>query len=558
MRNRFIPFTYIIIFVLLISGCNLGSTPPAELAEEPAQTGLPQSTETQISLLPETSTPELVTVDLAGPPMEVGSKYTYVDGTILVAVPGGSFIMGYNFADNPIREITVGDFWIYGDKVINKQYAYCVEQGECSAPDPIKNPDYGDYRYINFPVTGVTYAQAADYCTFVHGRLPTEAEWEKTARGPEGNIFPWGDGAPNCNLLNYKFCEGRTTYIHQYEEGISYYGAFDMSGNAREWAADWYDPKFNTDLASLISDPLGPLDGEKRSVRGSSYQDSADPSISAHRFSLDPIETLPDLGFRCVVEDPTYFAPWCEQLAYIGTGPNGEEANCTPSVLCNDVSISQGVACECNGVPVSDEVTCEEPQIYEAYTIVTFKLDNTPPLGWTYDVPGCSTISGEMTPTQDKFLCNPGAVGPAEATGICIDGAACVSTCPSHYNKVGDTCVWDGSGTIGTACLPGTTYDPLTQCCSATDGSAVDFGLCPAGFYPLDGACVSDPGAVHEHVLQPIIFDEECKPSTWEDPGDDEGDDDVCPYPNPNSCPRGTVWDQKCSCVTPSTNGASK
>lgn len=527
MRQNFV---FILICILFLSSCNIGETLPVESTEEPSQINEAQPTQTQSSLPAETSTPELVTIDLAGPQMAVGSKYTYVDGAILVAVPGGPFTMGYNFADNPLREITVGDFWIYSAKVTNQQYALCVQAGKCASPDLAKNLDFSDYRYINFPVTGVTHAQATDYCSFVNGRLPTEAEWEKTARGPEGNIFPWGDEAPNCSLLNYKFCESRTTYINQYENGISFYGAFDMSGNVREWTADWYSPAYN--IENPVPDPLGPEFGDKRAVRGSSFQDSADPSISAHRFSLDPLESLPDLGFRCVIEDPTYFAPWCEQLAYIGTGPHGEEANCTPSVKCNDVSISQGLNCTPNYVP---------------YTIVTVNLGDAPPDGWVYDVPGCSAIPGEQTAIKDKFLCNPGAVGPASATGSCVDTAICVSSCPPHYTKVGDTCIWDGSGTTGTACLPGTTYDPLTQCCSADSDSTVNFNLCPAGFYPLDGSCVPNPSAVVDSVIQSVLFDKCSPPITG---GGDDDDDDTPPVctVSPTSC----LWGfspQLCCCL---------
>lgn len=521
----------LLIVIFLISGCNLGITPTPDASVALTETNLPEATEAP-TITAETSTPELITIDLAGPPMEVGSKYTYVDGAILVAVPGGKFTMGYNFADNPVREITIGDFWIYSAKVTNRQYALCVQLGKCSSPNNEMNPEFGDYRYINFPVTGVNHTQATDYCSFVHGRLPTEAEWEKTARGPEGNIFPWGDEAPSCNFLNYKFCKNRTNYVNEYEAGISYYGAFDMSGNAREWAADWYSPIYN--IENPIADPLGPEFGDKRSVRGSSFQDSADPSISAHRFSLDPKDALPDLGFRCVVDDPTYFAPWCEQLSYIGKGPNGEQANCTPNVLCNDVSISQGLNCNENYVP---------------YTIVTVNLGDTPPDAWSYEVLGCSAIPGAQTPIKDKFLCNPGASGPITVSGSCIDGASCVSSCPLHYNKVGDKCVWDGSGTIGTACLEGSTYDPLTQCCTALDGSATNFNLCPAGYHVLDGACVANPVAIEENVLQPIIFDNQCAPPVTEVPGDDDDDDDPQSC-QPQNCPVGVWCSIKCACIS--------
>ena len=489
MKRLINMITLIVLATLVMAACNVPINPtPTELPQ--AATEPPASTEAPTPFATETAVPALITVDLAGPPMSVGSKYTYVDGTVLVAVPGGPFIMGYNFADNPKREITVGDFWIYSTKVTNDQYALCVQLGKCSPPVAENNSTYGDPHFIKFPVTGVTHTQAAAYCSFVHGRLPTEAEWEKTARGPEGNLFPWGDGGPNCSLLNYKFCESKTTWVNQYKDGVSYYSAFDMSGNVREWVADWYSPTYNVE--SPQPDPLGPELGEKRSVRGSSYQDSADPSISAHRFSLNPEETLPDLGFRCVVEDPTYFGPWCEQLTYYGTGLDSSQPNCVPTVKCNDVSIDQAPNCTPN---------------FQPYTIVSFNVADTPPETTTFDVAGC-TQDPEGNGSLDKYLCNPGDVGPAAITGSCTYGvpAGCSASCPANYTKVDDKCVWDGSSTGGSACLPGSTFDPLTQCCSATPSTGTTFGLCPAGSYPLNGACVDDPKGVNDNVIQDVLF----------------------------------------------------
>jgi formylglycine-generating enzyme required for sulfatase activity len=511
--KRFIYFVSCLTMLsLLLAACGGGATPTEvqQVTEQPA-TAEPTAEATEPATV-ETEAPVLQPVNLAGPVMELGSKYVYVDGTVLIAVPGGPFIMGYNFADNPEREVTVGDTWIYSTKVTNQQYALCVQTGKCSPPKPEDSEKYGDYRYINHPVTGVNHAQAGEYCAFVKGRLPTEAEWEKTARGPEGNIFPWGNQAAGCSLLNYAFCENETTDVNDYETGVSYYGAWDMSGNAREWVADWYSPVYNVE--NPVADPLGPEFGEKRSVRGSSYQDSADPSLSAHRFSLDPLETLPDLGFRCVIEEPTVFAPWCEQLTYAGTGVNGSQPDCVPIVGCNDVSISQAPNCSPN---------------YTPYTIVTFTLSGMPPNFWAYQAPGCSALPGEQTPTKDKYICNPGDVGPATAQGSCFYGVpAFCEACSANYNLVGGKCVWDGSGTSGTECLPGSTYDPLTQCCTALPGDGVDFNLCPVGTYPLDGACVENPKAVTDYAAQDILF-ATCTPP-GNNPGDD--DDDACVPPD--------------------------
>lgn len=534
MRSVRIFIGLFLIAVLGVSGCNLGATPPAEVTVPPPPPTLEAQTATQESAPVENPTTAPISIDLAGPPMQVGSRYTYVDGTVLVAVPAGVFTMGYNFADNPIREVTVGDFWIYSTKVTNSQYALCVQAGKCTPPDLENNPTYSTLLYIKYPVTGVTYAQAADYCSFVHGRLPTEAEWEKTARGPDGNIFPWGDEAPECNRLNYKYCVGKTTWVNEYKNGVSYYGAFDMSGNAREWAADWYNPTYNVE--NPIPDPLGPEFGEKRAVRGSSYQDSADPSIAAHRFSLDPLESLPDLGFRCVIEDPTYFAPWCEQLTYIGPGPDNSQPACEPVVDCNDVSIDQSPNCTPN---------------YSPYTIVKFSVSNTPPNEYTYSLDGCFQ-DPDGDGSANKFLCYPEGAGTATVTGACTYSVpASCRTCAEHYTLEGDTCVWDGSSTAGMACLPGSTYSPLTKCCTSIPGSGADSVICPAGTYPLNGACVDNPTGVVDSDVQDVIFDQ-CsipvtvtpKPSDDDDPGQCAEPADGCrkvtggkaPYWHPETC----------------------
>ncbi|GAB1472449.1 hypothetical protein MASR2M66_33270 [Chloroflexota bacterium] len=530
MKRVLLFISALTVFSLVLNACTMGN---AASTDEPTTAATDVATVAPGDTPTEVATDAPASVDLAGPPMEVGSKYLYIDGTVLVAVPGGEFIMGYNFADNPERKVTVGDFWIYSTEVTNTQYALCVQAGKCTPPDPENSSGYGDAQFTNFPVTGVTHTQATDYCAFVKGRLPTEAEWEKAARGTEGNIFPWGDNAPACGLTNYANCKGKTTLINDYPDGKSFYELWDMSGNVREWVADWYEPLYNVE--NPVADPLGPALGEKRSVRGAGFADSANSTIAAHRFSLNPDENLPDLGFRCVVEgDPSEkFAPWCEMVGYAGMGPDGSPANCMPEVKCNDVSVT--VSPNCN------------PQTNTPYTVVTFQLSGTPPDAWTYAAPGCNPVPGEQTATKDKYLCTPpGPVGPATASGSCTDVLSCASTCPLHYNKSGDACVWDGSGTAGTECLPGSTYDPLTQCCSALSGEGTDFNLCPAGFYFLSGVCVPNPKGVADNISVDITLIPSCQAPTDKPDDDDPGSTPVacvlptyCPYPtypDPVSC----------------------
>ena len=371
---------------------------------------------------------ELESVNLAGPPMEVGSTYTYVDGTTLVAVPAGAFIMGRNSSDNPEHEVTLSDFWIYSTKATNSQYQLCVGAGECDPPDLENNPNYMKFENLNKPVTGVDWSQAQAYCSFVHGRLPTEAEWEKTARGPEGNIYPWGDGSPICDLLNFNLCVGQTTIVTDYPQGKSYYDALDMAGNAYEWVADWYDPFYYR--SGPAQDPPGPVVGEKRSVRSSAYNSSPERTPSAVRWALAPSLTSHDLGFRCVVDDPTYFAPMCEQLAYQGFGP-GSSGNPiqSPNYNCPDLDI------------ITAPQKCDSNSTY-----VTFKYPENfyPPIVLADG--GCSLISNPPNPVYE---CN--APTDVSLQGICqFTGGLTPATCAPHYNfDVGTgKCIWDGTGSL--------------------------------------------------------------------------------------------------------------
>jgi len=237
----------IVIFVLTLAACTPKATattaPPT--AEPP--TLVPTQPPTLAPILPTNTeavapSPTLVTFDLSGPPMKVGSTYLYVDGSILVAVPAGPFTMGHGGQDNPEHIVTLSDFWIFRSEVSNKQFAFCVAAGKCAPPDPATDNKYGDPLRVNEPITGVNWDQADAYCKFVNGRLPTEAEWEKTARGPDGNIYPWGDAAPNCDLANVGRCQPRPVNVVDYPAGKSYYEALNLSGNVLEWVSDWYSP----------------------------------------------------------------------------------------------------------------------------------------------------------------------------------------------------------------------------------------------------------------------------------------------------------------------------
>jgi serine/threonine-protein kinase len=225
------------------------------------------------------------------------------DDAEMVFVPAGPFQMGSTDADRdaydcekPTHAVTLDAFWIDKTEVTNAQYRQCVEAGACEEPSCWDN---GDLNAADQPVVCVTWDDAQAYAAWAGGRLPTEAEWEKAARGTDGRLYPWGENAPDCKDANYKGCVARTVAVGSYPKGASPYGALDMAGNAWEWVADWYD---NTYYSNAPSDnPQGPDGGERRVVRGGSFDMSEARLRTAFRIGNLPAYSNWDIGFRVVV-----------------------------------------------------------------------------------------------------------------------------------------------------------------------------------------------------------------------------------------------------------------
>jgi formylglycine-generating enzyme required for sulfatase activity len=506
------------LLLLLFSACAPAATPTSDAPPVDDQPAIePPATEVP-------ATAVLEPVVLAGPPMEVGSQFLYVDGSTLVAVPAGEFLMGHGGTDDPEHTVYLDDFWIYRTPVTNSQYARCVDSGLCSDPDLQDNRVFRDSYRANDPVVGVNYDQAVSYCEFVNARLPTEAEWEKTARGPEGNIYPWGEAVPTCDLLNASQCVNKTTDVTIYPQGQSYYEALDMAGNVFEWVADWYRSTYYGE--SPAENPLGPQSGNQRSVRSNGFDSEFYLSESARRSSLLPTEQRRDLGFRCVVENPTYYAPYCEQvLFYGGDAGNGNLAGGLPAEFCPNLSVSQGENCGPN---------------YSPYTVVTFN-SNPANTVMQINVPGmpdCQDLGG------GQYICYSSVVVSASAACEMIlpEGPGC----PPGYTLNGDVCIPD-VGNEG-RCLPGFNYDPASQCCSAIPGSPganIPLPLCPVGTYYANppGACVPIPAA-GTIVVSEVVGLKTCGPG---DNGGCEEPPGGCP--GPTGGPGGGTWDPvNCVC----------
>jgi len=151
--------------------------------------------------------------------------------------------MGSDSYDNekPIHQVNLAAYSIDKYETTNAQYAECVNAGKCSVP---KCDEYKKGEKANHPVVCLDWTQAKNYCEFAGKRLPTEAEWEKAARGTDGRTYPWGNEAASCDRLNYydgnKKCVDDTTKVGSYPSGASPYGVMDLAGNVWEWTSSDY------------------------------------------------------------------------------------------------------------------------------------------------------------------------------------------------------------------------------------------------------------------------------------------------------------------------------
>jgi formylglycine-generating enzyme required for sulfatase activity len=229
--------------------------------------------------------------DVAGVPEgtpSAGDAWTRpVDGAEMVYVPAGEFLMGSSDDDpgaadheKPQHTVYLDAFWIDKYEVTNDQYRKCVEAGACQAPwscEPGK-ASYEDPAKGNHPVVCMNWNHAQDYAAWVGGRLPTEAEWEKAARGTDGRLYPWGNSPPDCGKANYHSCwevaAAETLPVGSHPDGASPYGAMDMADNVLEWVADWWDEGYYA--ASPARNPQGPESGSVNVLRGGGHDYSED------------------------------------------------------------------------------------------------------------------------------------------------------------------------------------------------------------------------------------------------------------------------------------------
>jgi formylglycine-generating enzyme required for sulfatase activity len=220
-------------------------------------------------------------------------------------IPAGDFMMGSDGSqaledERPSHRIWLNAFSIDVYEVTTLQYASFLAAGQRAAPWQWETVDLGQHG--DRPVIGVSWHDAEAFCHWKGKRLPTEAEWEKAARGTDGRLYPWGNQTPTQDVANFAL-GARFSYnqvllpVHSHEKGNSPYGLYHMAGNAYEWVQDWYGTNYYE--VSLDRNPQGPTQGQFKVLRGGSWSDLPKYLLTYGRFKLLPDTKNSYTGFRC-------------------------------------------------------------------------------------------------------------------------------------------------------------------------------------------------------------------------------------------------------------------
>ena len=297
-----------------VGSIKVSSTPTdAEIWLDGAGTGLKTDTVLE-NVLPGSHTIKLTkvgykdyeeTVDVeAGEETQVSAVLELSDvGIEWILIPAGDFEMGTNTGkpdEGPQHTVYLDDYYISKYEITFEQYdKFCDETGRAK-------PSSNGWGRGKRPVKNVSWHDANEFCKWLTDRtganihLPTEAQWEKAARGTDSRIYPWGDDLPSCSILNYNNCIGRTEPVGSYPAGDSPYDVHDMAGNVYEWCQDWAQANYYE--ISPRNNPQGPWNGTEKIVRGGSCFTSMISVSTFHRNHYSRSTTHAAIGFRVARE----------------------------------------------------------------------------------------------------------------------------------------------------------------------------------------------------------------------------------------------------------------
>jgi eukaryotic-like serine/threonine-protein kinase len=312
------------LLLLLLTACTATQIPIAESTSTqrlPTATAIVLPTATAGLATVPTAVPATDSPATAMPTAAVQIRTSPIDGMPQVFIPAGTFRMGGMDArsapdERPAHNVTLDAFWMDQLEVTNAMYTLCMQSGSCTPPQSFKssdrrreyftNPDFKDY-----PVVYVTWGQAKNYCEWAGRSLPTEAEWERAARGDDWRTFPWGEDKADGLRANFNMQLGDTSRVGTYPLGASPFGVLDMAGNVAEWTNDFYSGNYYTTLGDNSVNPTGPGTSAslKRVVRGGTLGDAEINIRVAKRSAvtgsnLNVVPPTPGdfsqrIGFRC-------------------------------------------------------------------------------------------------------------------------------------------------------------------------------------------------------------------------------------------------------------------
>jgi formylglycine-generating enzyme len=374
----------------------------------------------------------------------------------MIELFAGAFSMGCNpgtdancgIDGKPIHSVFIAGFKIEKTPVTVRQYKACVDSGSkpCQPSTGATSPEcnWGVKGRENHPINCVSWADAEAYCNFVGKRLPTEAEWEKAARGNDQRPYPWGTTAISCTLANTQGCVGRTQPVGSTPTGASALGVLEMLGNVQQWVSDWHD--FNYYSTSPTSNPRGPTSGTQRITRGASWSDATTDAATYIRGRRLPTERVDSVGIRCVTPVCT---PQCtgKQCGSDGCGGTCGECTgneeCNPSGICvNDtVPVAAGAFdMGCNSSVDTECATNESPK--HNVTLAAFAIDKTEVTVSQYKA--CVDGGGLGCTTPDNTTnCNWGVADRGNHPINCVDWAQAAAYCAWVDKRLPTEAEWE-------------------------------------------------------------------------------------------------------------------